>query len=294
MAERVSTMIIYKTMDEIKKIKKANEIIARLFEDVLPQYIKPGISTHELDQIAEDYMRSQGAIPGTKGYDIGRPYPPYPAATCISVNEVVVHGIPSKKQILKEGDILTVDTVTVLDGYFGDAAITYAVGEIDEEAKKLMDEGKLVSDEIVNGLVEARLQEDDCKKGFILDGFPRTVAQAEELDKILEKSNREIEKVIALDVSDDEIIERITGRRVSKKTGKIYHIKYNPPVDENPEDLEQRADDNEETVKKRLAVYNEQTAPVLDFYKKQNKVYSVDGAKKLDEITKDIIEILEK
>ena len=131
---------------EIKKIKKANEIIARLFEDVLPQYIKPGISTHELDQIAEDYMRSQGAIPGTKGYDIGRPYPPYPAATCISVNEVVVHGIPSKKQILKEGDILTVDTVTVLDGYFGDAAITYAVGEIDEEAKKLMEVTKKARD----------------------------------------------------------------------------------------------------------------------------------------------------
>ena len=84
-------------------------------------------------------MRSQGAIPGTKGYDIGRPYPPYPAATCISVNEVVVHGIPSKKQILKEGDILTIDTVTVLDGYFGDAAITYAVGEIDEEAKKILE-----------------------------------------------------------------------------------------------------------------------------------------------------------
>ena len=127
-----------------------------------------------------------------------------------------------------------------------------------------------------------------------MDGFPRTVAQAKELDKILAKSNREIEKVIALEVSDEEIIERITGRRVSKKTGKIYHIKYNPPVDENPEDLEQRADDNEETVKKRLAVYNEQTAPVLDFYKNQNKVYSVDGAKKLEEITKDIIDILEK
>ena len=132
-------MIIYKTLDEIKKIKKANEIIARLFEDVLPKYIKPGISTYELDQIAEDYIRSQGAIPGTKGYDVGHPYPPYPAATCISVNEVVVHGIPSKKQILKEGDILTIDTVTVLDGYFGDAAITYAVGEIDETSKKLME-----------------------------------------------------------------------------------------------------------------------------------------------------------
>ena len=105
----------------------------------MPKYIKPGISTYELDQIAEDYIRSQGAIPGTKGYDIGSPYPPYPAATCISVNEVVVHGIPSKKQILKEGDILTIDTVTVLDGYFGDSAITYAVGEIDETSKKLME-----------------------------------------------------------------------------------------------------------------------------------------------------------
>ena len=162
------------------------------------------------------------------------------------------------------------------------------------EAKKLMDEGKLVSDDIVNGLVEARLHEADCEKGFILDGFPRTVAQAEALDGILEKFNKKIEKVIALDVSDDEIIERITGRRVSKKTGKIYHIKYNPPVDENPEDLEQRADDNKETVVKRLEVYNKQTAPVLDYYKKQGKVYTVDGTKKLEEITKDIIEILEK
>ena len=162
------------------------------------------------------------------------------------------------------------------------------------EAKKLMDEGKLVSDDIVNGLVEARLHEADCEKGFILDGFPRTVAQAEALDGILEKFNKKIEKVIALDVSDDEIIERITGRRVSKKTGKIYHIKYNPPVDENPEDLEQRADDNKETVVKRLEVYNKQTAPVLDYYKKQGKVYTVDGTKKLEEITKDIIKILEK
>ena len=98
-------MIIYKTLDEIKKIKAANHIIAQLFEEVLPKYIKAGISTYELDQISEDFIRSKGAIPGTKGYDIGRPYPPYPAATCISVNEVVVHGIPSKKQILKEGDI---------------------------------------------------------------------------------------------------------------------------------------------------------------------------------------------
>ena len=162
------------------------------------------------------------------------------------------------------------------------------------EAKKLMDQGQLVSDEIVNGLVEARLQEADCEKGFILDGFPRTVVQAESLDKIMENIGKNIEKVIALNVSDEEIIERITGRRVSKVTGKIYHIKYNPPVDEKEEDLEQRADDNEETVKKRLSVYNEQTAPVLDYYKKQGKVFEIDGAQKLEKITEDIINILEK
>ena len=160
------------------------------------------------------------------------------------------------------------------------------------EAKKLMDQGQLVSDEIVNGLVEARLQEADCEKGFILDGFPRTVVQAESLDKIMENIGKNIEKVIALNVSDEEIIERITGRRVSKVTGKIYHIKYNPPVDEKEEDLEQRADDNEETVKKRLSVYNEQTAPVLDYYKEQNKVTEIDGTRSLDEITKDIFNIL--
>ena len=192
------------------------------------------------------------------------------------------------KELTKKYEIPQISTGDILR-----AAIANKI-PLGLEAKKLMDEGKLVSDDIVNGLVEARLQEADCEKGFILDGFPRTVAQAEALDGILEKFNKKIEKVIALDVSDDEIIERITGRRVSKKTGKIYHIKYNPPVDENPEDLEQRADDNKETVVKRLEVYNKQTAPVLDYYKKQGKVYTVDGTKKLEEITKDIIEILEK
>ena len=162
------------------------------------------------------------------------------------------------------------------------------------EAKKLMDQGQLVSDDIVNGLVEARLKEKDCEKGFILDGFPRTVIQAESLDNIMKKIGKKIDKVIALNVSDEEIIERITGRRVSKVTGKIYHIKYNPPVEEKLEDLEQRADDNEETVKKRLAVYNEQTAPVLDFYKKQDKVCEIDGSQKLEKITQDIKNILKK
>ncbi|CAM3165275.1 type I methionyl aminopeptidase [Streptobacillus felis] len=132
-------MVKLKTLEEIKKIKKANEIIARLYEDVIPKYIKPGISTWEIDAICEDYIRSQGALPGTKGYDIGWPYPPYPASTCISINEKVVHGIPSKTEILKEGDILSLDTVTILDGYFGDAAKTFAVGNIDDRSKKLLE-----------------------------------------------------------------------------------------------------------------------------------------------------------
>ena len=210
------------------------------------------------------------------------------------IMNIILFGAPGAgkgtqaKELIKKYEIPQISTGDILRGAIANKT------PLGLEAKKLMDQGQLVSDEIVNGLVEARLQEADCEKGFILDGIPRTVAQAEELDKIMKKIGKEIDKVIALEVSDDEIIERITGRRVSKVTGKIYHIKYNPPVDEKLEDLEQRADDNEETVKKRLAVYNEQTAPVLDFYKKQNKVYEIDGAQKLENITKDIIEILEK
>ncbi len=157
------------------------------------------------------------------------------------------------------------------------------------EAKKFMDAGNLVPDTVVMGLIEERLKEEDCKKGYILDGFPRTVVQAEFLDKVAS-----IDKVIALDVPQEAIVERITGRRTSAKTGKIYHIKYNPPVDEDPKDLIQRADDTEEAVVKRLEAYNNQTLPVLDYYKKQNKVTTVDGSRHPDEISKELIEILGK
>ena len=160
------------------------------------------------------------------------------------------------------------------------------------EAKSFMDAGKLVPDEVVNGLVAERLAQPDCEKGFIMDGFPRTVVQAKPLDEILAKLGKKIEKVIALNVPDSDIIERITGRRTSKLTGKIYHIKFNPPVDEKEEDLVQRADDTEEVVVKRLETYHSQTAPVLDYYKEQNKVTEIDGTRSLDEITKDIFNIL--
>ena len=160
------------------------------------------------------------------------------------------------------------------------------------EAKSFMDAGKLVPDEVVNGLVAERLAQPDCEKGFIMDGFPRTVVQAKTLDEILAKLGKKIEKVIALNVPDSDIIERITGRRTSKLTGKIYHIKFNPPVDEKEEDLVQRADDTKEVVVKRLETYHSQTAPVLDYYKEQNKVTEIDGTRSLDEITKDIFDIL--
>lgn len=160
------------------------------------------------------------------------------------------------------------------------------------EAKKYMDAGKLVPDEVVNGLVEERLAKKDCEKGFIMDGYPRTVIQAKVLDEILSRLNRNIEKVIALNVPDKDIIERITGRRTSKVTGKIYHIKFNPPIDEKEEDLIQRSDDVEEVVVKRLETYKEQTAPVLEYYKSQNKVYEIDGSKELEKITSEIFNIL--
>lgn len=160
------------------------------------------------------------------------------------------------------------------------------------EAKSYMDKGNLVPDEVVNGLVKERLQQEDCQKGFILDGYPRTTKQAEKLDEILSDLGKKIDKVLALDVPNEDIIERITGRRTSKKTGKIYHIKFNLPTDEKMEDLVQRADDTEEVVKKRLENYELQTAPVLDYYKAQGKVVIVDGTKKPEEITKDLIRIL--
>lgn len=167
-------MTIIKTLDEIKKIKKANEIIARFYDDIIPQYIKPGISTLELDKIAEDYVRSQGAIPGTKGYDGGYTSKPYPASLCTSLNNKVVHGIPKADEYLKVGDIISLDLVTVLDGYVGDAARTFPVGEIDEESKKLLEvtekarelgiEQAVVGNRI--GDVAAAIQEYVEKNGF--------------------------------------------------------------------------------------------------------------------------------
>ena len=129
-------MIILKTRSEIKKIEEANKIVAVVLEEILPKIIKPGVSTLELDRVAEDYILSKGAKPGFKGYRLGSLT--FPATLCISINEEVVHGIPSRKRKLKEGDIVSIDVGTNMNNYYGDAARTYSVGEISDGAKKLM------------------------------------------------------------------------------------------------------------------------------------------------------------
>lgn len=129
-------MRLIKTLDEIKGIKKANQIIAKIYEDIIPPYLKAGITTKELDRIIEEYIRKCGARPACIG--VPGPYGAFPAATCISVNEAVVHGVPNNR-ILQNGDIVSIDIVTELDGYYGDSAKTFAIGEIDEESKKLLE-----------------------------------------------------------------------------------------------------------------------------------------------------------
>lgn len=139
--------------------------------------------------------------------------------------------------------------------------------ELGLAAKKVMDEGGLVSDEIIIGLVKERIQQDDCQNGFLFDGFPRTIAQAD----ALKEQGVNIDCVIEIDVADEEIIKRMSGRRVHLESGRSYHIVYNPPKQEGKddvtgEDLIQRDDDKEDTVRKRLEVYHQQTAPLVDYY----------------------------
>ena len=166
--------------------------------------------------------------------------------------------------------------------------------EMGLKAKSYMDDGKLVPDEVVIGIVKERLSEDDCKKGFILDGFPRTIPQAEALDKM----GITIDRVVEIDVPDEEIIQRMSGRRVCEKCGASYHIVNKKPKVEGVCDLcagtlVQRKDDHPDTVKERLNVYHEKTEPLKDYYLKQNKVFSVDGCGDISEISKQILSALE-
>ena len=169
--------------------------------------------------------------------------------------------------------------------------------ELGKKAKEYMDKGALVPDEIVLGMVEERLKQPDCEKGFILDGFPRTVPQAEALDKLLEKLGKKIDYAILIDVPDEELVKRLTGRRTCKKCGMMYHVMFKPPKEEGKCDvcggeLYQRADDNEETVRNRLKVYHEQTEPIIAYYEKKGVLHRIDGMGSIEEIFNRIVQLL--
>ena len=166
--------------------------------------------------------------------------------------------------------------------------------ELGKKAKSYMDKGLLVPDDLVIALVEDRLNKEDAKEGFLLDGFPRTVAQAVNLDSILDKNDEKLTKVINISVDPEILIERAVGRRVCKTCGMTYHVKFNPPKEEGICDkdgtkLIQRDDDTEETVKTRISVYFDQTAPLIDYYRAQNLLIDIDGAKDLDKVFDDIV-----
>ena len=171
--------------------------------------------------------------------------------------------------------------------------------ELGAKVDQVMSAGGLVTDEIIIALVMARIREDDCRQGFLFDGFPRTIPQAEALIA----ARVEIDVVLEIEVPDDEIVKRLGGRRVHRDSGRIYHVSFNPPTvanidDETGEELIQREDDKEETIRKRLQLYHQQTKPLVDFYKKLAadgtavRVTRVNGVASVDEIRRQIQAVL--
>ena len=164
-----------------------------------------------------------------------------------------------------------------------------------KKAKEFMDKGELVTDSLILDMMEVRFEEKDCENGFILDGFPRTIKQAEGLDKLFQKTNQKLDHVVVIDVEDDEIVSRMGGRRMHPESGRVYHIKYNPPKNEGKDDVTNepliiRDDDKEETVRNRLLVYHNQTKPLINYYR-QN-VININGSQPIDKVKSSIIEKL--
>ncbi|NSW91206.1 MAG: adenylate kinase [Firmicutes bacterium] len=169
--------------------------------------------------------------------------------------------------------------------------------ELGRKAKEYIDRGMLVPDEITIKIVEERLKEADCKNGFILDGFPRTIPQAEALEDVLSRMGISLDLVVNIFVTDEKIIERLSGRRVCQKCGKSYHIKYNPPsvegeCDDCKSKVIQRDDDKEETVVSRIKTYHRQTEPLINYYRKKGLLLTVEGQEKIEDTTKEVMKAL--
>jgi adenylate kinase len=165
--------------------------------------------------------------------------------------------------------------------------------ELGKKAGELMDRGQLVSDDIVVGLIEERIAKEDCQKGFLLDGFPRTIPQAEALQAMLETAGVAIDHVVSIEVPDDDIVRRLSARRSCPKDGSVYHLEHMPPkqdgkCDECGTALVQRDDDKPETIKQRLSAFHDQTAPLKAFYDERGLLRPVDGTQPPDEVAKGV------
>ena len=165
--------------------------------------------------------------------------------------------------------------------------------EMGKLAQEYIEKGQLVPDEVTIGIVRDRLSQPDCKEGFLLDGFPRNVAQAEALDEMLKDFGTRLDGVIDIDVPEEKLVERLTGRRVCRSCGVSYHMLYNPPAqpdvcDKCGGELYQRSDDTEETVKSRLAVYASKTAPLLEYYKEKGLLHVINGDQPINMVLADV------
>lgn len=169
--------------------------------------------------------------------------------------------------------------------------------ELGQKAKAYMDKGELVPDELTLDLIMDRFKQPDCENGYVLDGFPRTIPQAESLTKALSERGEAVDYAVNVDVPDENIINRMSGRRACLNCGATYHIVYNPSKKEGicdtcGQQLVLRDDDKPETVKKRLSVYHDQTQPLIDYYKNEGILAEVDGTKDMEEVFQDIVKIL--
>jgi len=161
-----------------------------------------------------------------------------------------------------------------------------------KEFKSYTDAGKLVPDDLVNRMVQERLAQDDCKSGFLLDGYPRTEAQAETLDKMLAGMGRKLDHVLLLEVADDVLVERITGRRGAPETGRVYHVKFDPPPADVAPRLIQRSDDTEEVLRQRLSEYHDKTAPLIPYYEKAGLLRRVQGVGSMEDVRQRLFQML--
>lgn len=171
--------------------------------------------------------------------------------------------------------------------------------DLGKDARRYMDRGELVPDDVTTAMIAQRLSQPDCAAGAILDGFPRTIPQAQGLDEILQDQGRSLEAVLLIDVAQKELIRRLSGRLVCRQHGHIYHRHYNPPqeagvCDIDGSELYQREDDKEETVRHRIEVYQEQTAPLVEYYRSKDLLVEVDGNQPVEQVTQALLDAVQQ